>query len=82
LFKSPESRIFVISVLKESEKALLRYLSLEKFKSIVPLTLTLFIVNIFSSAKLFVNEINRNIVAVKKIKIYSLKGAIKYFNNK
>jgi hypothetical protein len=71
-----------ISISKEFVKALLRYLCLEKFKSIVPLTITLFIVNIFSSAKLFVNKININIVAVKKIKIYSLKNTIEYFNNK
>ena len=60
-------------------KALLRYLSLEKFKSIVPLTLTLPIVNTFSSEKLFVNDVNNNIVAVKKIKIYPLKKIVKYF---
>ena len=68
-----------MSTSKEFVKALLRYLFLEKFKSIVPLTITLFIVNIFSSAKLFVNKININIVAVKKIKIYSLKKIVKYF---
>ena len=32
--------------------------------------------------KAFSNEINRNMVAVKKIKIYPFKIAIKYFNNK
>ena len=82
LFKSLESRIFVISISKEFKKALLRYFSLEKFKSTVPLILTLFIVNTFSSEKLFVNVINKNIVAVKKIKIYSLRNVIRYFNNK
>jgi hypothetical protein len=46
------------------------------------LTATLFIVKTFSSEKLFVNKMNKNIVAVKKIKIYSLKKATKYFNNK
>ena len=38
--------------------------------------------NTFSSEKLFVNVVNKNIVAVKKIKIYSLKKLILYFNNK
>ena len=56
-------------VLKESVNALLIYFSLEKFKSIVPLTLTLLTVNTFSSEKLFVNVVNEKIVAVKKIKI-------------
>ena len=45
----------------------------------MPFTLTLFIVNTFSSAWPFVNEINMNIVAVKKIKIYCLKKTVKYF---
>ena len=67
---------------KEFKKALLKYFSLEKFKSTVPLTLTLFIINTFSSEKLFVNVINKSIVAVKKIKIYSLSKIIRYFNNK
>ena len=67
---------------KEFRKALLKYFSLEKFKSTVPLTLTLFTVNTFSSEKLFVNVIHKNIVAVKKIKIYSLRKEIRYFNNK
>ena len=61
---------------------MLRYFSLEKFTLITPLTLTLFIVNTFSSPKLFVNEINRNMIAVKKIKIYSFKITIKYFDKK
>ena len=34
------------------------------------------------SEKLFVNRTNKNIVAVKKIKAYSLKIVAKYFNNK
>ena len=76
------SRILFISILKEFKKALLIYFSLEKFKSILPLTVTLFIVKTFSSEKLFVDKTNKNIVAVKKIKIYSLKKATKYFNNK
>ena len=63
-------------------KLKLKYLSLEKFKSIVPLTLTLFIVKIFSSQKLFVNEVNRNMVAAKKIRIYFFEGIIEHFNNK
>ena len=67
---------------KEFRKALLKYFSLEKFKSTVPLTLTLFTVNTFSSEKLFVNVIHKNIVAVKKIKIYSLRKDIRYFNSK
>ena len=62
-------------------KASLRYLSLEKFKSIVPLTLTLPIVNTFSSEKLFVNDVNNNIVAVKKIKIYPLKKLLNILKN-
>jgi len=61
---------------------LLRYFSLEKFKSTLPSTLTLFIMNTFSSEKLFVNVINKKIVAVKKIKIYSLNVTDKYFINK
>ena len=36
----------------------------------------------FSSEKLFENEISENIVAVKMIKIYSLKLAIKYLDIK
>ena len=71
-----------MSILKEFKKALFRYLSLEKFKSIVPLTLILFIVKIFSSLKLLVNGISRNMTAIKKIKMYSFKETIKYFNNK
>ena len=71
-----------MSILKEFEKALLRYSSLEKFTLIAPLTFTLFIVNTFSSPKLFVNEININMDAIKKIKIYSFNEAIKYFINK
>ena len=50
----------------EFEKALLRYVSLEKFKSTDPLTLTFFIVNTFSSPKLLVDKINRIIVNIKK----------------
>jgi len=61
-----------ISISKEFEKALLIYFSLEKFKSIFPLTVTLFIVKTFSSEKLFVKKVNKRIVAVKKIKKYSL----------
>ena len=80
--KSLESRILVVSISKESIKALLRYLSLEKFKSIVPLTLTLFIVNTFSSQKLFVDKINKIMIVDKKIKIYSFKKSVKYFNIK
>ena len=71
-----------MSISKEVKKALLRYLSLEKFKSIVPLTLTLFIVNTFSSQKLFVDEINKIMTVDKKIKIYSFKKSVKYFNIK
>ena len=47
-----------------------------------PSTLTSFIINTFSSLKVFVYVININKVAVKKIKIYSFKIDIKYFNNK
>jgi len=39
-------------------------------------------INIFSSEKLFVSEKNINKVAVKKIKIYSLKEILKYFKKK
>ena len=81
-FKSLVSRILFISTLKEFEKAVLKYFSLEKFKSIIPLTLTSFIVNTFSSEKLFVNAVDKKAVAVKKIKIYSPKNVIRYFNNK
>jgi len=63
-------------------KALFRYFSLEKFKSISPFTLTLFIANIFSFEKVFVFVVNKNIVAVKKIKIYSFNKAITYLNIK
>ena len=80
--KSLESSILFISISKEFKKALLIYFSLEKFKSIPPLTVTLSIVKTFSSEKLFVNKANKNIVAVKKIKAYSLKIVAKYFNNK
>ena len=66
----------------ESTKALLRYFSLEKFKSITPSISTLFIINTFSSEKLFLDGANKNIVAVKKIKIYSLTKFIKLFSNK
>ena len=69
--------------MKELEKALLRYFSLEKSTSITPLTLISFIVNTFSSLKLFVNEINnKSMIDVKKIKIYSFNELFKYFNNK
>ena len=80
--KSLESSILLIRIPQDLLKALFRYLSLEKFKSIGPLTSTLFIVNTFSLLKIFVDEINRNIVAVKKIKIYSFLKALKYFINK
>ena len=62
---------------KEFKKALSRYFSLENFKSIVPSTLTLFIVNTLSSERTFVYETNNNMMAVKKIKKYSLKETIK-----
>ena len=62
---------------KEFKKALSRYFSLENFKSIVPSTLTLFIVNTLSSERTFVYETNNNMIAVKKIKKYSLKETIK-----
>ena len=42
---------------------------MEKFKSIDPSTSTLSIIKTFSSERLLVNEINKNIVAVKIIKI-------------
>ena len=71
-----------MSISKELEKALLIYFSLEKFKSIFPLTVTLFIVKTFSSEKLFVEKVNKRIVVVKKIKKYSLNDVVKYFNNK
>ena len=61
---------------------LLKYFSLEKFTLKAPWTLTLFIVNTFSSPKLFVNGINRNMIPVIKIKIYSFKIAIRDFDNK
>ena len=80
--KSLESRILFISISKEFEKALLIYFSLEKFKSILPLTVTLFIVKTFSSEKLFVNRVNKRTIAVNKIKTYSLKRVAKYFNDK
>ena len=68
-------------MLKESKKATLRYLSLEKFKSILKFTLTSFIVKTFSSLKLFSNVISRKMVAVKKIKIYPFTQAFKCFDN-
>tara|TARA_Y100000590_G_scaffold428247_1_gene539333 strand:- start:365 stop:574 length:210 start_codon:yes stop_codon:yes gene_type:complete len=67
---------------KEFEKALLRYLSLEKFISIVPLTLTLFIVNRFSSLKLFEFKKNKNMIIDEIIKIYRLKKVNEFLNNK
>ena len=82
LFKSLDNRILDIRISKESRNALLIYLSLEKFTSIAPPTLTLSIMKTFSSEKLFENEISENIVAVKIIKIYSLILAIKYLNIK
>jgi len=69
-----------MSTSKEFKKALLRYFSLEKFKSTLPSISTSFIVNTFSCEKLFEIITNKNIVAVKKIKIYSLENNIKYFN--
>jgi len=39
-------------------------------------------VNTFSSEKLFVNVINKSIVAVKKTKIYSLRKVVRYLNIK
>ena len=71
-----------MSISKEFKKALLIYFSLEKFKSIFPLTVILFIVKTFSSGKLFVEKVNKRIDAVKKIKKYSLNNDDKYFNNK
>ena len=38
--------------------------------------------NTFSPEKLFVNVVNKNIVAVKKIKIYSFRKIVKYFIGK
>ena len=64
------------------KKALLRYFSLEKFKSTTPLTLTLFIVNTFCSPKLLLNGININIIVVRKIRMYSFRSDITFFNNK
>jgi len=49
------------------------YLSLEKFTSIAPSTLTLLIIKAFSSEKLFENVIKKNIVVVKIIKIKNEK---------
>ena len=67
---------------KEFEKALLRYLSLEKFISIVPLTLTFFIVNRFSSLKLFEFKKNKNMIIDEIIKIYRLRKVNEFLNNK
>jgi len=72
LFKSLDNRILDIRISKESRNALLIYLSLEKFTSIAPPTLTLSIIKTFSSEKLFENVVNKNVIAVKKIRIYSL----------
>jgi hypothetical protein len=69
-----------MSISKESKKALLIYFSLEKFKSISPLTETSFIVKRFSAAKLF--EKNKNVTTAKKMQIYLLEMFPKYFKNK
>jgi hypothetical protein len=82
LFKSLDNRILDISILKEFKNTLLIYLSLEKFISIAPSTLTLLIIKTFSSEKLFENVIKENIVAVKIIKIYFPVLAIKYLDIK
>ena len=82
LFKSLDNRILDISILKEFKNTLLIYLSLEKFISIAPSTLTLLIIKTFSSEKLFENVIKENIVAVKIIKIYFPDLAIKYLDIK
>jgi len=42
----------------------------------------LFMIKTFSSEKLFVNVVNKNIVAVKKIKIYSLDKISRCLNSK
>ena len=80
--KSLESSILLIRIPQDLLKALFRYLSLEKFKSISPFTLTSSIVNTFSSAEVFRKGISTNIVVIKKIKVYFFKSVIKYFNNK
>ena len=56
------------------------YSFLEKFTSIFAFIETLFTVKTFSSEKVSVNEKIENIVAAKKIKIYSLFKDIKKFN--
>ena len=64
------------------KKALLRYLSREKLKSIAPSTFTLFIVKTFSLVNPLVGETVKNIDITKKKKIYLFKGTIEYFNVK
>ena len=76
--ESFDRRILDISILNEFLKALIIYLSLLKFKSIIPSTLTLSTIKTFSCVKLFVVENIEIIVAVKKIKIYSLNLRFKY----
>ena len=79
---SLDSRILLIKISKESKKALSKYLSLVKFKSIKPFTFTSFIIKTFSSDILLVEKILRNKVAVKRINIYLLKNLIEYFIKK
>ena len=71
-----------LEIANKFKKALLKYFSLEKFTLIAPWTLILFIVNTFSSPKLFVNGINRNMIPVIKIKIHSFRMAIRDFSDK
>ena len=81
-FESSDNKILDISISKEFINALLIYLSLEKFKSIAPLTLTLSTMKTFSSERLFENNVSENIAVVKIMKIYFLNFAIKYFGIK
>ena len=75
-FKSFVSKIFVINDLKETVKILSRYLSLVKFIFIIPLTSILLTLNTLSSERVFVNDVHKKIVAVKKIKIYSFNEIV------
>jgi len=78
LLESLDSRILDISILNEFLKALFIYLSLLKFKSIIPSTFMLSTMKTFSCVKLLVVQNIKIIVAVKKIKIYSFNLKFKY----
>ena len=77
LFKSSESNIFDIKILKEFKNALLMYLSREKLVLKLPVISMLSTTKTFSLEKVFEKKPTENIVAVKIIKIYSLNLLIK-----